>query len=49
MRGREIECKNKTKGKKKGIAYNQAGLGRALTVMDGSFRNWLVDLEDGRG
>ena len=43
--GEKIECKN---GIKK-VAYNQAGLGRAFTVIDGSFRNALVDFEDGRG
>jgi len=29
--------------------YNQAGLGRAFTVIDGSLRSSVADFEDGKG
>ena len=32
--------------KKEETAYNQEGLGRAFTVIDGSVRNSVVDFED---
>jgi len=36
----------KVETKHKQTAYNQAGLGRAFTVIDGSLRNSVADFED---
>lgn len=46
--GEKLNARAKSKGEG-GTAYNQAGLGRAFTVIDGSLRNALVDFEDGKG
>jgi len=48
MQGKEIKRKQRTKKSKNKpqSTYNQAGLGRAFIVIDGSFRNALVDFED---
>jgi len=52
MQQKEIKRKQRTKKSKKRkpqSTYNQAGLGRAFIVIDGSFRSALVDFEDGKG